>query len=165
MRDVAREAGVAEPTVYATYGSKAGLALALVEAVEMSADIPQLTTELRSAAGNPAGELAALVSFDRRLFERGGDVITLLRDADRRQPDLYAAYQDGRRHADGVRQQVFSSWPPEALREGTDSRSAADTFAALCSIDVYRVLTEERGWSPDQVERWWYESLVRLLLP
>ena len=37
VRDVARAAEVAEPTVYAAYGSKAGLAHALVDAVEFAA--------------------------------------------------------------------------------------------------------------------------------
>jgi len=60
-----------------------------------------------------------MVASDRRLFERAGDVFSLLRDAGRSEPDLHAAY---------------------------------------------RVLTEERGWTPEQVERWWDESLARLLL-
>jgi len=163
VRDVAREAGVAEPTVYAVYGSKTGLALALIDSVENSADLTQATAELE-AADDPAAQLAVLVGFDRRLFELGGDVIALLHDAGRSEPDLHAAYQHGRAHADATRQQVFATWPPDAFRPGVDARSAADTFAALCNIDVYRVLTEERDWSPDQIEEWWQNSLERLLL-
>jgi hypothetical protein len=45
-----------------------------------------------------------------------------------------------------------------------DARLAADTYAALCNINVYRILAEERGWSPGQIERWWRDSLVRLIL-
>jgi len=37
-------------------------------------------------------------------------------------------------------------------------------FAGLCNVDVYRVLTEERGWTADQVEEWWREALTALLL-
>lgn len=33
--------------------------------------------------------------------------------------------------------------------------TATDIYAALCNIDVYTALTDERGWSPDRVERWW----------
>jgi hypothetical protein len=43
-------------------------------------------------------------------------------------------------------------------------QSAADTAAALLNIDVYRVLRDERGWSPNQIEQWWHESLVLLLV-
>ncbi len=163
MRDVAREAGVAEPTVYAVYGSKTGLALALIDSVETSADLTLATAELQ-AAEDPVAQLAVLVGFDRRLFERGGDVIALLRDAGRSEPALHAAYQHARAHADATRQKVFANWPPDAFRPGVGASSAADTFAALCNIDVYRVLTEERDWTPDQIERWWQDSLVRVLL-
>ena len=164
VRDVAREAGVAEPTVYAAYGSKAGLAMALVDALDTSADVPRLLAELDAAGDDPVRQLAAMVGFDRRLFERGGDVIALLRDAGSSEPKLGAAYQEGRGRGDQTRRHVFSGWSAATFRERVNAKSAADTFAALCNVDVYRVLKDERGWSPDQIERWWHESLVRLLL-
>jgi len=164
VRDVAAEAGVAEPTVYAVYGTKAGLALALIDSVEEAADLGAEEVELAAAAGAPAGQIVAMASFDRRLFERGGDVLGLLHDAGRSEPDLAAAYRAGRARADKVRQRIFSAWPPEAFRKGMDMQSAVDTYAALCNIDVYRLLTEERGWSPKRAEQWWCDSLVRLVL-
>ena len=164
VRDVAREAGVAEPTVYATYGSKAGLALALVDAVDMSADATRLRAEMEAGGGDPERELAALVAFERRLFERGGDVIALLSDGGRSEPELRAAYEEGRARGDRVRRRVFNSWPDEAYREGMDAQVAADTFAALCNVDVFLLLRDERGWSADRIELWWHDSLVRLLL-
>jgi hypothetical protein len=103
------------------------------------------------------------VASDRRLFEQAGDVIGLLHDAGRSQPDLRAAYRHGRAHGDQLRRQVFSGWPAGTLREGTAARPAVDTYAALCNIGVYRTLTEERSRTPDQVEHWWNESLARLL--
>lgn len=164
VRDVAAAAGVAEPTVYAVYGSKAGLALALIDAVSEAADLEAQEASLTAAGGDPAGQLSAMISFDRRLFERGGDVLGLLRDAARSEPDLASAYREGRAQADSFRQRVLSTWPPGAFRTGVDVQSAADSYAALCNIDVYRVLTEERGWPPGRVEQWWRESLILLLL-
>ena len=108
MRDVAERAGVAEPTVYASYGSKAGLALALVDSMDMSADVHQAAAELKNAEGDASAQLAALVSFDRRLFERSGDVIGLIADARRSDPDLRAAYEEGRERGDRIRRRVFS---------------------------------------------------------
>jgi len=92
VRDVAAQAGVSEATVYATYGSKAGLAKALVEAVEASADA--LTSPSQISGTDPTGQLAALLESDRRLFADGGDVIALLRDAGRAEPDLRGAYRE-----------------------------------------------------------------------
>jgi hypothetical protein len=114
--------------------------------------------------GNPAGQLTAMIGFDRRLVERGGDVLGVLHDAGRSEPDLATAYREGRARADRLRQRVLATWPPGAFREGMDHQLAADTYAALCNIDVYRVLAEERGWSPARIERWWRDCLIRLIL-
>lgn len=164
VRDVAAAAGVAEPTVYAVYGSKAGLALALIDAIAEDADLETQDAGLTAAAGDPAGQLSAMISFDRRLFERGGDVLGLLRDAGRSEPDLASAYREARAQADDVRRRVLSTWPSRAFRPGVDVQSAVDAYAALCNIDVYRVLAEERGWPPERIEQWWRDSLILLLL-
>jgi TetR/AcrR family transcriptional regulator, regulator of cefoperazone and chloramphenicol sensitivity len=164
VRDVAREAGVSVPTVYSAYGNKTGLTLALVDAAALSADVPQVVVELEAAATDPHGQLSAMAGFDRRLFERAGDVITLIREAGRTEPELAAAYAHARRRADDIRLRVFSAWPASVLRHGLDVQAAADVYAALCNIDVYTTLISERGWSPDQVEQWWAATLARELL-
>ncbi|MBO8184040.1 TetR/AcrR family transcriptional regulator [Streptomyces spirodelae] len=164
VRDVAREAGVSVPTVYAAYGNKTGLTRALADAADLSADVTQLLAELEAPAADPVGQLAAMVAYDRRLFERAGDIIMLVREAGLSEPELAAFYRDGRRRGDETRVQVFSSWSGGVLRDGLDVPSAVDVYAALCNIDVYTELTTERGWSPDRVEQWWARALVRELL-
>ncbi|MFI7225304.1 TetR/AcrR family transcriptional regulator [Nonomuraea angiospora] len=164
VRDVAREAGVSVPTVYSVYGNKTGLTRALADAADLSADPSQQIADLEAPRTDPARQLAAMAAFDRRLYERAGDVITLLREAGRVEPELATVYRDGRRRADETRTAVFSSWPAGALRQGLDVPAAVDVYAGMCSIDVYTTLTAERGWSPDRVERWWSEALARELL-
>jgi TetR/AcrR family transcriptional regulator, regulator of cefoperazone and chloramphenicol sensitivity len=166
VRDVARAAGVGEATVYAVYGSKAGLARALVDAAEIAAGAQSTVAEVLAAGPeDPRAQLAAMIATDRRLFEQNGDLITLLHDAGRSDPDLRAAYDEGRGRAGHLQRAVFDSWPAAWFRPGADAALAADTYAALATIGVYQVLTGERGWTPDQVEAWWRESLSRLLLP
>ncbi|MGH3458412.1 TetR/AcrR family transcriptional regulator [Aeromicrobium sp.] len=164
VRDVAAEAGVSEATVFAIHGNKAGLAKALVESVDLTADIPRLISELKSAEGDPAAQMSAMVGMDRRLFERGGDVLTLMQEARRSEPEVAAAYLEGRARGDESRRRMFATWPENEFRDGVTAESARDMYAALCNIDVYRVLTEERGWDADRVEQWWRETLVRLLV-
>jgi AcrR family transcriptional regulator len=164
VRAVARRAGVSVPTVYAAYENKAGLAKALAEAADLSADPPRMLAELEGAADDPERQLAAMAGYDRRLFERAGDVIQLVREAGRTEPALAAAYRTGRRLGDETRIEVFSDWPPGTLRPGLDVPGAVDVYAALCNIDVFDTLTVERGWSADRVERWWGEALTRELL-
>jgi AcrR family transcriptional regulator len=164
VRDVAREAGVSVPTVYAVYGNKTGLTRALADAADLPADVQQLVAELESPTTDPTRQLAAMAGYDRRLYERAGDVISLVREAGRSEPELATLYHDSRVRGDQTRVEVFSSWPAGVLRFGLDVPSAVDVYAALCNIDVYSVLTGERGWSPDRVEQWWCGALVRELL-
>ncbi|WP_026928927.1 TetR/AcrR family transcriptional regulator [Glycomyces tenuis] len=163
VREVAREAGVSVPTVYAAYRNKKGLIQALADAADLSADLPRMLDELEDSA-EPERHLAAMAAYDRRLFERSGDLIALIREAGRGEPDLAAFYRSGRREADRTRVQVFSSWPPGTLRDGLDVPTAVDVYAALCNIDVYTTLTLERDWPPQRVEHWWSEALARELL-
>jgi AcrR family transcriptional regulator len=164
VRAVAREAGVAEPTVYAAYGSKLGLARALVESVDTAAEAAGSPADVLAAGDDPPAQLVVMIGTDRALFERGGDVIALLRDAGHSEPELKAAYDEGRARAEAIHRGVFDTWPHQWFRDGVDPAHAADTYAALCNIDVYRVLTDERGWTPEDVETWWREALSTLLL-
>jgi AcrR family transcriptional regulator len=163
VREVAAEAGVSVPTVYAAYGDKTGLVRALADAADLAADVPREVQDLEAAA-TPAGQLAAMAAYDRRLFERSGDVIALVREAGRTEPELAAAYLAGRARGDRTRGEVFAAWPAGVLRAGVDVAEAVDIYAAVCNLDVYATLTVERSWSPDRVERWWAEALARELL-
>jgi AcrR family transcriptional regulator len=164
VREVAREAGVSVPTVYAAYGNKVGLTRAVADSADLSADAPQMVAELEAAAADPERQLAAMAAYDRRLFERAGDVILMIREGGRSEPDLATTYSDGRKRGDETRIQVFSSWPPGTLRPGLDLQTAVDVYAAICNIDVYTTLTTERAWPPDRIEEWWGQALARELL-
>ncbi|MDW5326306.1 TetR/AcrR family transcriptional regulator [Plantactinospora sp. KLBMP9567] len=163
VRDVAREAGVSVPTVYSAYGNKLGLAIALMDAADLAADPDRLVAEL-AAAADPPGQLAVSVAFHRRLFERAGDVILLLREGGRTEPELAAAYREGPRRGEKALLALFSSWPAGTFSDGVDPRTAVDMYGAICGIDAYAELTAGRGWSPERVERWWTELLTRELL-
>ncbi|HEV2798422.1 MAG TPA: TetR/AcrR family transcriptional regulator [Nocardioides sp.] len=164
VRDVAIEAGVSEPTVYAVYGNKAGLATALLDSLTAAVDFPRHMAELKVAEGDPPRQIAALVAIDRQLFEHGADAITVIREAGRSNPDLAPVYAAGRKQGDEARRRVYGAWPAQVWRDGVGLEDALDTAAALLTVDVYLELTQERGWSPDRVEVWWADTLVRLLL-
>ncbi|KAA9158464.1 TetR/AcrR family transcriptional regulator [Microbacterium lushaniae] len=163
VRDVAREAGVSVPTVYAVYGGKVGLAAALADSADLSAGLEELAAQLEEAPG-PLEQLRVLVAYDRRLFEDSGDLIRVAREAGRSEPLLAATYRDRRHQGDQARARVFASWPAGALRDGVTVEDAVDVYAALCNIDVYTTLVAERGWSPDRVSTWWTDALARELL-
>lgn len=123
-----------------------------VDAVDIAAEVTSCAQDVLAVGNDPAAQLANMVSTDRRLFERGGDVIALLHDAGRSEPELGAAYDDGRACADLIHRGVFDAWPSRWLRPGLDDAQAADTYAAVCNIGAYQILISERGWSPGEVE-------------
>ncbi|MFT4086749.1 MAG: helix-turn-helix domain-containing protein [Gordonia sp. (in: high G+C Gram-positive bacteria)] len=164
VRAIATAAGVSEATVYSTFSSKAGLALALIDGVDAQAGVREFDESLTAAAGDPARQIAACVAFDRRLFEHGGAVIRVIRDGRRDHAELGAAYDEGRRRGDRVRREVFASWPPSTWRTGMDLDRALDVYAAISSLDTFDVLRHERDWTPDEIEDWWRATLVEALL-
>jgi hypothetical protein len=45
-----------------------------------------------------------------------------------------------------------------------DQETATDTIYALCGPDVYLLLVEDRGWTPDRYQDWLAAQLIRGLL-
>ena len=164
IRSVAEDAGVSEATVYHIYGSKAGLAGSLIDAAEHSADVERAVTDLQERVGDPAGQLRAFVAFDRRLYERGGDVIRILAEGRRQHPDLGTAYDEGRRRGDHERRKVFSSWPAKVWRPGAGVERAVAAYGVLVSLETFDAATREYGWNPADVENWWHTTLAQQLL-
>jgi AcrR family transcriptional regulator len=164
VRSVAQAAGVSEATVYNAYGSKAGLAVSLIDAAEEGADVRRAAAELADHEGDPVAQLGAFVSFDRRLFQHGGDVLRVLAEGRRQHAELGDAYDEGRRRGDAQRRRVFASWPKTLWRSAVDVDRALAIYAMVCSLESYDVAVRERGWTPEQVEAWWHEALAELLL-
>lgn len=164
VRDIARAVRVSDPTVYNAYGGKIGLVVALVDTIDSATEVARTRAELAAADGDPAGQIAALVGYDRRLFENAGDILRIAREVGRTEAELAAAYQRGRARGEQVRQRVFGGWPRSVFADGVDVAYACDMSAGLCNVDAYDTLINERGWSPDQIEAWWRDALVRLVL-
>jgi hypothetical protein len=52
-----------------------------------------------------------------------------------------------------------------ALADGVTEDEARDVLCTMMAPEVHRILTAQRGWSPDRYERWLARSLRALLLP
>ena len=50
------------------------------------------------------------------------------------------------------------------LRPGTTRRHAIDQVWLLMDPAVYQRLTQYRGWSPRRYERWFIETVTRLVI-
>jgi TetR/AcrR family transcriptional regulator, regulator of cefoperazone and chloramphenicol sensitivity len=162
---IAKHAGVAVPTFYATYGSKRGLLFALLDAADAQANVVALQDSVRGAAADPGRQLSLMVSFNRRLYQQSADLIEVARSAGSTEPDLAALWVEGeQRRLRGVAPVVHSWAVAGALRKPLSERDALDILWSMMGPDNYRLFVSERGWSPEKYEKWLTATLRRLLL-
>jgi AcrR family transcriptional regulator len=162
---IAKHAGVAVPTFYATYGSKRALLFALLDAADAQADVIALRDSLRDAAATPGRQLSLMVSFTRHLYQQSADLIEVARSAGSMEPDLAALWVEGeQRRLRGVAPIVHSWAAAGALRQPLSERDALDILWSLMGADNYRLFVTERGWPPERYEKWLTVTLKTLLL-
>lgn len=162
--EIAAEAGVAVPTVYASVGAKPVLLRLLLDRIDEQADIGRQAAALM-ASTEPAAVLAGQVTITRTLAERCGDVLAALASAAEVEAEMAEAYRAGMaRHRAGAATTVGRLVALGALRDGlTDDRATA-ILATLTEAAVYRRLIDTYGWSFDDAEQWMIETLSRQLL-
>jgi AcrR family transcriptional regulator len=164
MSDIAREAGVAVQTIYASCGSKRDLVLALVDTIDEEADVGTLAARL-AECDQPEEIISLGVRLTRQLNERNGDIISALLSAAPVEPDAAAAAEEGkRRHRDGTARTARKLHALGALRDGVRADDAAALLATLTWRPVYAQLTQDHNWSYDDCERWIRSMLISSLL-
>ena len=164
MTDIAREAGVAVQTIYASCGTKSDLVLALVDAIDEEADVAILAG-LAAKSDEPAEIISAGVRLTRQVNERCGDIISVLLSAAPVDAGAAAAAEEGkRRHRDGTARSAKQLQALGALRDGLSADDAAALLATLTWRPVYAELTQDHGWSFDDCERWITTVLISSIL-
>jgi TetR/AcrR family transcriptional regulator, regulator of autoinduction and epiphytic fitness len=170
MRAVALDAGVALPTVELAFRTKARLLKAVIDVAiagddEHAAMLERGWATRAQSIAEPADFVAA--------FAR------VLTDSAERAAGLAAAALEGARADEDIaavaaqlmsQRQVMAAWLVDgimlrsALRHGTSRADAVDTVWTLMDPVIFRRLTEDRHWPPSRFERWFTDSVTRLLL-
>jgi AcrR family transcriptional regulator len=155
---IAREAGVSAQTVYASVGSKRAIVGALIDRMELEGGSQELRRGLASAR-DPREQLRAIVRFNRRLFERGEDILKIAA-ATRGDPDVESVWREGEaRRREGQARWVRAWGEAGALRANLGERQAADVLWALTGPEVYGLFVAECGWAGARFEEWLFETL------
>ncbi|MGH3509357.1 MAG: TetR/AcrR family transcriptional regulator [Nocardioidaceae bacterium] len=163
VADLAAEAGVSVPTVYASVGSKRELARSLVEFVNEEGGVYENDVRQRRATSAP--ELLRLnMHLVRELNERCGDIMRAARSAAQSEPDLVPVVEAGDGyHREGEYAVAARLAEMGALREGLDVQRAGAIITVLTSSSSFDQLVLEHDWSYDEVESWLVQSLTGLL--
>ncbi len=160
---IASEATVSPQTVYALFRSKAGVLLALLDELEHAVDASAHAAAIESAA-SAHEQLELIVAFHCDLFERGLDVIEVVRRTSSH-PEVRPAWEEAQRRRRAACHGWVRGWSDGvALRPGLGLASATDLLWLHCGDDVYSGLVIACGWSRADVQRWLIETLTTQLL-
>jgi len=160
---IAAEAEVAVQTVYATFGTKRAILSALIDSMEAQAELSRLLECLRSTT-DAVKQLALIVSFNRRLWERSIDVLNVARGATAVESDLADLHREGEARRRSGQAPLVKGWKRAgALKPGLERTKAADILWALTGPDVYHLLVVGSGWSKKRYESWLNETLKQAL--
>jgi AcrR family transcriptional regulator len=160
IRLLAERAGVSPQTIYAHFGSKAGVLGGLVDLLDEEAGLVDLVAEA-DGLDDPAALLGLLARAARQVRERCGDIVAILHSGAAADPDIAATEAEGaRRNRLGVEMVV------ERIRAGGRpvADRAVDVAVALMSAGVHDSLVRESGWSYDDYEEWLTHTLVDAVL-
>ncbi|HZK51666.1 MAG TPA: hypothetical protein VFD47_08905 [Actinomycetota bacterium] len=109
--------------------------------------------------------LQALARNGRLILERVAPLYEVLRGAAAADPQVAALWQLNKEQRFGGQRELLGILiEGDGLREGLTKRTAADILFAIGSPETYRSLVVDRGWSADRFERWYSDTLARLLL-
>ncbi len=167
---VAREAGVAQKTVYSGFGSKGGL-LHGVWDLALGGDDSQTPVGERRwyqdvlEEPDPRRQLVLNARNSRSGKERIGRVLEVIRAATGIDPavaDLWRTIQI-EFHAN-QRVIVESLHRKGALKRGLGVARGADILWTLNHPNTWQLLVGERGWTPAQYEKWFAEASMMQLL-
>lgn len=172
---VARAAGVSQASIFAAFGSKAQLLVAVVSAEASGSVVEPMRQrpQWRRIAGepDPATAIALFARFATQAHGRTWRLLSLVRAASDGDPDLAAA---AARAAEARRSdcewlvrdvlRIPEPGPGDGPHDGHGSDHVVDVLWAQSSVDVYRLLVVDRRWSPERYEHWLTETLRTLLL-
>ena len=160
VADIARDAGVAEATVFAAFGTKRGVLMAAIgaavggDAAAVSfAERPEWRAILAEA--DPLRLLERFAAFAVGALARAAPLIAVLRAAAGGEPELAALLDEGSQSRWADCRMVAEALRARGhLRAGLDADRAADILWAHAGAELYGMLAGARGWSSEQYRGW-----------
>jgi AcrR family transcriptional regulator len=168
---IAQAAGVVVETVYRSYGGKAALFKAVVEAaVAGGVARAQVAVEDRPAIRavieepDPHRKIDRYVATQPGIYARSGPLVRALRAAAATEPELAEVWQqlEDQRRA-GMANFGRSLAESGALHPWLTAEQAGDILWTLASHDVHERLVVQCGWPPERFTQWLAATLKQTL--
>ena len=168
---IAERARVSPESVYAVFKTKRALLSSSLD-VSIVGDVDPVpllergwVQDLRPEA-DPRRRMQILARNGRSILERVSPIYGVLREASSADPEvasLTRRYEQQR--FEGQRTLLRIVAPRGALRPGLERRRGRRHPVRGRQPRVLPSLVRDRGWSPARFERWYADTLIRLLLP
>lgn len=163
MAVIAERAGVAGPTVYATFSSKAEIVRQLVGRLELEADGEAWLARI-AAEPDPMRKLDLYAAWHRELFSSGKDVLRAATYAGD-DPAVLDLREQGDANALAWLMPIVEALAEaNLLAQEVTPKLAIDRALLLSSVELYFRATDGRGWSDDEYQQWLMGALRQQLL-
>jgi AcrR family transcriptional regulator len=147
---IAAQAGVAEPTVYATFGSKREIMAALLVRTEGTAQAPAWAEQIADE-DDPARKLDLFAGWSRALFTSSHDLVAAVH----RSPAVIELMDEGnRRRREALESLIGTLKVAGALRTDITVEEAVDRAWILTAPELYLLATVSCSWSPEAYQDW-----------
>ena len=165
VADIAAKAHVAVPTVYASVGPKPAILGELRHLIPTRAGVPPDPQAALRRVGDPLTVISTMVQGIRRLLETSGDLMAAIEAAAPFEAVAAEAWQEGL--------VIHRSWwgtavkrlkALGALQAGLPVTKAADVLSFLSLPATWRTLSQDHGWTYDEVESWIIATAVTLVI-
>lgn len=160
LEQIAGQSGVAVQTVYFHFGNKRTVLKEIVDVVAVGDDEPVALLDrpwMQQFRAEPDARRALTIWIhnSRAILARVAPIMRIVRDAAGADPDMTAQWDVNQQQRFAAHQTLAQQLADKhGLRQRLSVAKAADIIFALLSLDVYLLLTVERGWTPAQWERW-----------
>ena len=170
LADVAREAGVSEPNIYAVFGDKPRL---LAAAIRLAVRGDEAGARLRDRPvwqGMLAGPdgltmLKRFAALQREINARAWPLIDAARTAAASEQALAEQGAAGARNRWEDCHAVAAALKKlDELAPGISTRAATDMLWVMCSAEMHRMLAVDRRWSPKRHDAWVADVLTRQIV-
>jgi AcrR family transcriptional regulator len=149
MAAIADQAGVAQQTLYATFGSKRDIAAALLARMEDEAEAPVWLERITNES-DPRSKLALFAAWSNALFTTSRDVVVAVH----RGPAITDLMEEGeRQRRQAIDALVTSLHASAALRSDITVQQAIDRAWILTGPEIY-LLATSCGWEPREYQDW-----------
>lgn len=164
IAQIARKAGVSVPTVYAHFKSKEGILRALLKGALFG---PRYQKALERLAGEKDAvrliELTAVVA--RSIYEGESAELGLVRGSSAFSPALRRTEQEFESmRFDMQEERVRLLFEQRKARKDLSFEEARRILWMYTSREIYRMLVQESGWTPDRYQAWLSRTLVATLV-